>query len=268
QYIGDPDKDYANRFSILKSVMTEMKNLQAQLAAANKELEALRAAPLVAAVQTPIPAAAAHLPPLTSLDMKDWFRQAEAQFAYKGITSERTKFYYVTSCWDSSIKRNLREEDKDPVDPEAYQTIKRVILTRCRPPAYARVQRFIESLETGFLDPITADAEFRVAFEDDKPEEALDNLRRFSIIQHAPPSAKALLQGSFSVPFDSFMDLATSLSLNPQVSINASSKSPKPDKKHLCFYHHRFGAKAQKCLTPDICKPLMASKNAIATGLQ
>ncbi|QQP50886.1 Uncharacterized protein FKW44_012037, partial [Caligus rogercresseyi] len=134
QYIGDPDKDYANHFSILKSVMTELRNIQAQLAAANKELEALRTAPLVTAVQTPVLAAAAHLPPLTSLHMKDWFRQAEAQFAYKGITSERTKFYYVTSCLDSSIKCNLREEDKDPVDPEAYQTIKRVILTQCRPP--------------------------------------------------------------------------------------------------------------------------------------
>ncbi|QQP36646.1 Uncharacterized protein FKW44_021813 [Caligus rogercresseyi] len=77
--------------------MTELKNLQAQLAAANKELEALRAAHSVATVQTPFLAAAAHLPSFTSLDMKDWFRQAEAQFAYKGITSERTKFYYVTS---------------------------------------------------------------------------------------------------------------------------------------------------------------------------
>ncbi|QQP56847.1 Uncharacterized protein FKW44_001649 [Caligus rogercresseyi] len=133
--------------------MSELKNLQTQLAAVNKELEALRASSLVAAVQTPVLAAATHLPPLTSLDMKNWFRQAEAQFAYKGITSERTKVYYVTSCWDSSIKRNLREEDKDPVDPEAYQTIKRLILTRCRPPAYARVERLIESLETGFSIP-------------------------------------------------------------------------------------------------------------------
>ncbi|QQP37270.1 Uncharacterized protein FKW44_017481 [Caligus rogercresseyi] len=197
--------------------------------------------------------------------MKDWFRQAEAQFAYKGITSERTKLYYVTSCWDSSIKRNLREEDKDPADPEAYQTIKRVILTRCRPPAYARVERFIESLDTGFIDPITADAAFRVAFEDDTPEVALDNLRRYSIIQHAPPSAKALLQGSFSVPFDNFMDLVTSLYFKPQISVNASSTRPKLDKKQLCFYHQRFGAKARNCLMPDIC---MVTKNAIATGPQ
>ncbi|QQP56393.1 Hypothetical protein FKW44_001039 [Caligus rogercresseyi] len=51
--------------------MTELKNLQAQLTAANKELEALRAAHSVATVQTPVLASATHLPPLTSLDMKD-----------------------------------------------------------------------------------------------------------------------------------------------------------------------------------------------------
>ncbi|QQP53377.1 Hypothetical protein FKW44_005842 [Caligus rogercresseyi] len=59
------------------------------------------------------------------------------------------------------------------------------------------------------------------------------------------------------------MDLATSLSFNPQVPVNALSSRPKSDKKHLCFYHRRFGAKAQKCLTPDICNPLMATKTQL-----
>ncbi|QQP56392.1 Hypothetical protein FKW44_001038 [Caligus rogercresseyi] len=45
------------------------------------------------------------------------------------------------------------------------------------------------------------------------------------------------------------MDLVTSLSFNPQVPVNASSSRPKSDKKHLCFYHRRFGAKAHKRLT-------------------
>ncbi|QQP41313.1 Hypothetical protein FKW44_015637 [Caligus rogercresseyi] len=53
-----------------------MNNLQTRLAAANKELEALRASSLVAAVHTPVLAAAAHLPPLTSLDISVKLRRS------------------------------------------------------------------------------------------------------------------------------------------------------------------------------------------------
>jgi hypothetical protein len=53
-----------------------------------------------------------------------WFAQAEAQFSLIGITSEKTKFFYVISQLDHRYTAEVEDIITYPPEQEPYTTLK------------------------------------------------------------------------------------------------------------------------------------------------
>ena len=85
-------------------------------------------------------AVSVKLPPFWPDKTGLWFAQAEAQFAIKGITVDKTKFSYVVSMLDNKIAVHAMDIIENPPDNNAYGALK-THLTTGRLPSPSRTAR-------------------------------------------------------------------------------------------------------------------------------
>jgi hypothetical protein len=93
-----------------------------------------------------------RLPPFWAERPAVWFAQAEAQFTLAGISSEKTKFYYVISQLDQRYAVEVEDIITSPPERDPYTTLKTELVTRLSPSREQRIRQFL-TLDMGDRKP-------------------------------------------------------------------------------------------------------------------
>jgi hypothetical protein len=216
-----------------------------------------------------------------------WFAQAEAQFTLARISSEQTKFYYVTSQLEHRYASEVEDIITSPPKRNPYTTLKTELVKRLSP-SKERIHQLL-TLEMG----------------DRKPSQYLRSLAPEDLLRsiwssRLPPNIQAILAGQPEGEFNASAHCAdriieaipqpTIASITPLTGDNALlhriedlsrqvaalsaelahlrsnyrdppsctrnrrsvKRPPSRDdaKSTLCWFHRRYGARAQKCIPP------------------
>jgi hypothetical protein len=89
---------------------------------------------------------AVRLPPFWAERPAVWFAQAEAQFTLAGISSEKTKFYYVISQLEHQYASEVEDIIISPPDRDPYTILKPELVKRLSPSKEERIHQLL-SLE-------------------------------------------------------------------------------------------------------------------------
>ena len=157
--------------------------------------------------------------------------------------------------------RLLAPEDLTPAANRPYEIFRERIRQVCLYSPLVRLERFLSlANQPDTMDPAVVDSEARQCFHD-IPDLALA-LRKLAILRRSPADAQATLCSSSNLDITNYVTLAKSLfvSSTSVTSLTGNDRqrrrrSPTPGRRK-CYYHERWGAKARKCETPNICPPL------------
>jgi hypothetical protein len=223
---------------------------------------------------------AVRLPPFWPERPALWFAQAEAQFELAGITSERTKYSYVISQLNHRYAAEVEDVITSPPERDQYTTLRAELVRRLSVSRDQRVRQLLMHEEMGDRKP----SQFLPHLKSLAPDEPDDFLRSIwsnrlppphpgytsrpvgSWLGHSLTSGGPHLRPTIATvaPSPNNLELLQRIEdLSRQVaSLNAGrirhrsgsrgrrpcSKLPSEDT--ICWYHRRFGAKAQKCTQP------------------
>ena len=224
--------------------------------------EVLRSnAALATAAAIPITTEAVRLPTFTAEQVFHWFSLAEGQFHLRHVTDQLTQFYHVQQALHPTVVRLLAPEDLTPAANRPYEIFRERIRKVCQDSPLVRLERFLSlANQPDTMDPAVVDSEARQCFHD-IPDLALA-LRKLAILRRSPANAQATLRSSSNLDITNYATLAKSLFVSSTSGTSVTGKdrqrrrrSPTPGRKK-CYYHERWGAKARKCETPNICPPL------------
>jgi len=107
---------------------------------------------------------AVRLPPFWKGNPQLWFAQVEAAFVINRITSDETKFRYVTLHLDPSVLPLVADIITSPPDGDRYATIKERLVSVLGETSASRLRKLLASHELG----------------DDKPSILLQRLRNLA----------------------------------------------------------------------------------------
>ena len=224
--------------------------------------EALRSnAALATAAVISITTEAVRLPTFTADQVVHWFSLAEGQFHLRHVTDQLTQFYHVQQALHPTVVRLLAPEDLTPAANRPYEIFRERICQVCQDSPLVRLERFLSlANQPDTMVPAVVDSEARQCFHD-IPDLALA-LRKLAILRRSPADAQATLRSSSNLDITNYVTLAKSLFVSSTSITSVTGKdrqrrrrSPTPGRKK-CYYHERWGAKARKCETPNICPPL------------
>lgn len=182
-----------------------------------------------------------------------WFAQAEAQFQIKGITTDLTKYSYLTASLDQDTAVRVLDILTNPPAANKYDTLKARLTDTYTLSEREAASRILDINGLG----------------DSKPSELMDKmlalvpsgkepgfLLKEVFLRQLPTEVQSILTQH---EYASLRDLAKAADkhfLSTGMTINATSKIQKPtrksDNKDICWYHEKYGNKAKKCLDP--CK--------------
>ncbi len=217
-------------------------------------------------------------------DVALWFAHIEAQFAIRNITAEDTRYYYVVSALDRETARRLRSTLAAPPSQGKYTNIKAQLTKTFTMSKRQRALRMIEMQDLGDKKPSEFMDELLALM--DNHEHCL--LFEIIFLRALPPSVRMLLEeADFTDPrevairadalYATHCTPITSKAVNMVATPNQEEKAPneknlatvkfskrkagrtrptsprfdvtKLENNGLCFYHSRFGAKANKCIS-------------------
>lgn len=204
------------------------------------------------------------LPALWTDDLETWFLQAEAQFAIRKIKGELSKFNHVLSVLSADTAAKVKGIIRNPPQ-EAYTALKTALLSKYEPTEYERAAAIMGISSLG----------------DYKPSDLMDRflnllgnheggiLLKYHFLRLLPDFVRSALSLSATTDLRKLAEEADRIflagrdnNMQPILSLE-HSKNAEVDRVHrrkredhhtkpsaLCFYHSRFGAKAQKCSSP------------------
>ncbi len=180
------------------------------------------------------------------------------------------QFYHVQQALHPTVVPLLAPEDLTPAANRPYEIFRERIRQVCQDSPLVRLERFLSlANQPDAMDPAVVDSEARQCFHD-IPDLALA-LRKLAILRLSPADAQVTLRSSSNLDITEYVTLAKSLFVSSTSITSVTGKdrqrhrhSPTSDRKK-CYYHERWGAKARKCETPNICPPLKKN-NVLATG--
>jgi len=227
-------------------------------------------------------------PPAFSKENPDlFFIQSEAQFATAGITQDATKYYYVVGNLEPRILNYVSDFIRDPPPANKYELLKERILKEFTESDMKKLRRVISECELGDNKPSQLLKRMKdlagTKFTDDALktfwlDRLPDSVRAVvSVIdgdsaQWAKVADKMMEVNSFSQV--ATLDKKTQPTQNDELfelrKENAELKaalqqrgrtenkqqdqhrarSRSKSKSKVCYYHYRFGTKANKCTKP------------------
>lgn len=209
-------------------------------------------------------AVALKLPPFYKSNPAMWFRQVEAQFTIRNpaITEDNTKFAYLLSALPADIAELMEFAVENATDGDKYSSLKAALIKQF---GLTKAQKAKKLASFTNLDPsmtpTTLLMHMRPLSSDSTSEEFFHQFK--SVM---PPGFRTALAGRKFAIIEAYAEAADEVAetIRECTSVYTVSRPPKKDKgsdaSGLCFYHTRFGSKAQKCRAP--CKYTMTGNDS------
>lgn len=217
-------------------------------------------------------AVALKLPTFWASQPRAWFIQAEAQFTLRNITADDTKYYHLVAALDQQSAERLLDVLEQPPAEGKYDQLKARLLGTFGLTQQQRASRLLNIAGLGDRRPSELMDEMLALLGDHRPCMLFEELFR----QQLPADIRmALVSADFTDP-RAVARLADELWVSrAQPVANVSFPTDEPvvaatrqsdvarqaraqplqrqlgDKGgDLCYYHRRFGSKAQRCVPP------------------
>jgi len=162
---------------------------------------------------------AIKIPPFWAHDPELWFRQVESQFALSGITSDDTKFYYVTGNLEARYAADVRDILLDPPATERYQLLKTELIRRLGTSQEKKSRQLLEHEEIGDRKPSQFLRHLRGLAGTAVPDELLKTIW----LGRLPASMQAILVTQAEAGLDKMAELAVSDALPERRHVTAVS---------------------------------------------
>ena len=193
-----------------------------------------------------------------------WFVQAEAQFAVRNIVADDTKYYYAVAALNQDTAKRVIDLLKNPPAAGKYDALKARLKDTYGISLYERGSRLLHMPDLG----------------DDKPSVLMDNmlallgdhqpcfLFRSLFLERLPEEIRSVLVHSKEEDSRQLAKAADTLwetrSTATSVVLRSSQPTPKASSKEpvLCFFHAKFGDRAQKCRPPCSRSPTSGNEQA------
>ena len=93
------------------------------------------------------------LPPFWSAKPSLWFKVVEAQFNTNGVTTDKTKYFYILQALDHKTLDLIEDLVSNPPETGAYPKIRNTLIQRLADSDNTRVQKLIKDMELGDKKP-------------------------------------------------------------------------------------------------------------------
>lgn len=191
---------------------------------------------------------AVKVPPIWRTKIKYWFANIEAQFTLAGITTDQTKAAYVIAALDENV---MNEIPISIIEKHDYESLKEYIINVFTESDSKRLKHLLDSDSSNIgVREVYANTIATLS----GMQNIKEHIIRYKLMQALPDKVKPIIA---ALPDDISSNelLRQALAVEPLVDeVNALHKK-------LCFFHKKYGLKARKCLTPDICNLPVVSKN-------
>ncbi len=148
------------------------------------------AAPSPPPTLQPVAAVSLKLPPFWPNDPALWFAQVEAQFVTRHITTQDTKFAYVTASLQPEIAQEIRDLLITPPATERYDRLKQELIRRTSLSEQKRLHQLLISEELGDRKPSQLLRRMRQLLGDNSLEEKI--LKQL-FLQRLPTHTQSIL---------------------------------------------------------------------------
>jgi len=206
------------------------------------------------------------LPTFWSTQPRAWFIQVEAQFLLRGISSDDTKYAYIVAALDQRTAERLLDTLEAPPPVDKYQHLKNRLLETFSLNARQRASRLLSLTGLGDRGPIKLMDEMLALLGDHRPCFLFEELFR----QQLPPDVRMALEYvNFSDPraaaqmadrlFEDRSQPAVAVvqstdaitAVNkPRRLLSKENQARRSPRQELCYFHRRFGSRAQRCSPP------------------
>jgi len=181
-----------------------------------------------------------------------WFLQAEAQFRLKRIESDEDRYLFVVAALPSHVAADIVDLLRDPPQTNRYDAVKGRLLQAHDLPEDLRARQLLELSDLGDSMP-TRLMNRMLALLGDHKNCPLFRALFLSLLPQPVQLALANFKGG------SYADLATAADrvclcapikcTSTRFATPTQRARPLPH-SGLCYYHARFGPKAQRCRPP------------------
>lgn len=228
------------------------------------------------------------LPPFWPADPELWFLQVEAQFSTRNITADNTKYNHLVASLTPEAAAEVRDLLLAPPDSDKYTGLMEAIIKRTTSSAEERITKVLTEEELDGRKPSQLLRRMQQLVSNNKAL-VPDGLLKQVWMSRLPATVQAILATSESLAIDGMAELADKVmeatgsvsvhavqSANSEVSelrkeiqemkhllrgrdndrskpgsSRARSRTPAPATSgSLCWFHSKFGNKAEKCRTP------------------
>ena len=228
-------------------------------------LEALKVSEAARVEAARVSAVSVKLPPFWNDKTTLWFAQAEAQFALRNITEQRTKFNHVLAILDSRTAERAMDIIAAPGET-AYDDLKVRLTGAFSLSDPEKADRLLDMTGLGdqtpsqlidrmlMLVPAGQNPGFlvRQLFMRQLPADVRAHLAQSSKTGTTPEALRELALEADRY----FTSLGSKVSSVSETSQEVTDANAISNRRRLCFFHAKFGAKALKCSMPCDWKPL------------
>ena len=142
-----------------------------------------------------VSAVALKLPPFWPVDPTVWFAQVEAQFSFRGVVQQRTRFDYVIAALAPEVAAEVRDLILHPPEERPYDLLKEALVKRTESSEQRRLQQLLTSEELGDRKPSQLLRRMQQLLGDSGPAPDSAFVRQL-FLQRLPPSVSMVLASS------------------------------------------------------------------------
>lgn len=241
----------------------------------------------VPAPASAVASVAIKLPEFWKNDPHMWFAQAEAQFHLAQVTKDDTKFWHIIAKIDQTVICHVSDLVSNPPAQNKYGSVKDRLIARFALSPQARLEQLLGSCDLGDLRPTHLLAKMQ---ESATGLNVDDSLMKMLFLQRMPSNVRAVLSisdgslqklaemadkmvdsssvavAAVNVPAPAVGHNPDYASLKEEIEVltaeirrlkadptrnrSRSSSRPRSRNDDICWYHRKYGGRAERCREP------------------